>query len=195
MGFLRALFDIRFTEMITGKIIVFLYIIAMIAIALGYISSVVGAFGNGVAAGLLVLLIVGPIAALFALAYIRVILEVFIVLFRIYENTRVIAGDSGPSIMGGSPAMGGSSARPPSGPSFGGPASGPSFGGPTPSTFSGQGGPGDPPARETYTAPTRVSPVPGTVDSPITTEGEGTQAVDGPGTTYGTGTAPTDPTP
>jgi len=176
VGFLRALFDIRFTEMITGKIIVFLYVIAMIAIALGYISAVVGAFGNGVGAGLLVLLIVGPIAALFALAYIRVILEVFIVLFRIYENTRVLAGETGPSMWGGS------SARPPAGPSFGGPP---------PSAFSGQGGQGAPPAPAPYTAPTRVSPAPGTVNSPSAPEG--TQAGDGPGPTYGT--APPDPMP
>ncbi len=54
MGFLRALFDIRFREMITGKIIVFLYVIAMIAIGLAYIGAVVNGFNNGVGTGLLV---------------------------------------------------------------------------------------------------------------------------------------------
>jgi len=132
MGFLRALFDIRFREMITGKIIVFLYVIAMIAIGLAYIGAVVNGFNNGVGTGLLVLLIIGPIGSLFALAYIRVILEVFIVLFRIYENTQTMASLTSASDRDGPLTR---------------PSATPAFGYPAPSVSGRQGSDGDPAAQ------------------------------------------------
>lgn len=96
MGFLGALFDFSFTEFVTSKIISFIYILSVIGVALGYISSIISGFSQGFFVGIGAL-IIGAIIALLILAYIRVVLEFFMVLFRIYENTRIMANQSYPN--------------------------------------------------------------------------------------------------
>jgi len=95
MGFLGALFDFSFTEFVTSKIISFIYILSVIGVALGYISFIIAGFSQGFFAGIGAL-IIGAIVALLILAYVRVVLEFFMVLFRIYENTRIMANQGYP---------------------------------------------------------------------------------------------------
>jgi len=119
VSFLNALFDFSFTEFVTPKIVKFIYILSMIIVGLGYISSLIGGFAQGVGAGIAAL-IVGAIVAILVLAYIRVVLEFFMVLFRIYENTHTMANQGYP---GGSTPP--SSAYQPAGPPPGMPGGNP----------------------------------------------------------------------
>jgi len=109
-GFFASLFDFSFTSLVTTKIIKALYVISVIVIGLSSLGLVVGAVHPRAAAGrvglvcrtrgvvgaatpgrapagLVVLIIVAPLVALLWLIYTRVILELFIALFRIAENT------------------------------------------------------------------------------------------------------------
>jgi hypothetical protein len=90
MGILGALFDFSFTEFLTAQLVKFLYGLTVIGVGLAYIVVVLGSFGQGAGQGLLAL-VGGGIVALLALAYVRVVLEFVMVLFQIYENTRIIA--------------------------------------------------------------------------------------------------------
>jgi hypothetical protein len=87
IGFLASLFDMSFTAFVTPKIIKILYVLSMIAIGLGYLGFVLASFSSSVGLGLLVLVIVGPLVSLFYLAWVRVLLEIAIVFFRIHEST------------------------------------------------------------------------------------------------------------
>ena len=98
-GFLGSLFDFSFTSLVTPKIIRILYILFTIWTALiGLLILVIGFKTGGVPGGLFPLLIVEPIFVLLTLGICRVVLEAFMVLFRIYEETRKIRenGDSQP---------------------------------------------------------------------------------------------------
>ena len=89
-GFFARLFDFSFEEFITPSIIKVLFIIAMVIIGLSVLGGIIVGFmssaGLGVGA-----LIGGLIFGFFALLYARVILEVFIVFFRIRDDTEEIA--------------------------------------------------------------------------------------------------------
>ncbi len=86
-GFFGSLFDLSFTSLVATKIIKVLYVLAIIVIGLYAVFFIGAAFHNSTAAGIVVLLIVAPIFSLISLIYTRVLLEVFIALFRIMENT------------------------------------------------------------------------------------------------------------
>jgi|SRR5580704_7297255 hypothetical protein len=86
-GFFGSLFDLSFTSLIATKIIKVLYVLAIIVIGLYALVFIGAAFHDSTAAGIAVLLIVAPIFSLISLIYTRVLLEVFIALFRIMENT------------------------------------------------------------------------------------------------------------
>lgn len=86
-GFLRSLFDLSFTSLVTTKIIKMLYVLWMIVIGLLAIAFVVVAFRVNSTLGAVVLLVVAPVAALFYLVCVRVGLELVIALFRVMENT------------------------------------------------------------------------------------------------------------
>jgi hypothetical protein len=90
-GFFGALFDFTFTDFITSKMIRLLYILLIIAAGIGTIIIIVAAFAKSAAFGALTLLILGPIAFLVGVICIRVYMEIIIVLFRIAENTNIIA--------------------------------------------------------------------------------------------------------
>jgi hypothetical protein len=85
-GFLASLFDISFSSLITTKVIKVLYLLSMIIIGLLALVFVVAAFSNSVAGGIIVLLIVAPLVGLLYLIYVRVLLEIVIVIFRIMES-------------------------------------------------------------------------------------------------------------
>lgn len=86
-GFFAALFDLSFTSLVTTRIIKVLYVLAIIVIALYALFFIAAGFHQSSTDGLLVLVIGAPLFALFSLIYTRVLLEVFIALFRIMENT------------------------------------------------------------------------------------------------------------
>ncbi len=89
-GFFGRLFDLSFQEFITPSIIKILFIISMVVIALGFLGGVIFGFTQGAGTGVL-LLIGGLVYSFLMLLYVRVLLELFIVFFRIHDNTDTIA--------------------------------------------------------------------------------------------------------
>jgi hypothetical protein len=90
-GFLGSLFDFSFSSFVTPKIIKVLYVLFTIWTALVALAIlVIGFRSGGVAGGLFVLIIVEPIFILLTLGIYRVVLEAFMVVFRIYEETKKI---------------------------------------------------------------------------------------------------------
>lgn len=86
-GFLGRLFDLSFSEFITPSIIKLIFIVGIVIAALMSLA-VFAAFasqgGGSVVAGLVVAPLVFFVYVLFA----RVLSEVYLILFRIEENTR-----------------------------------------------------------------------------------------------------------
>jgi len=91
-GFFSSLFDLSFSSLVTTKIIKVLYVITLVLIGLGYVFFTVSAFAADSGAGVFVLVIVGPLLALFYTVYARVLMEIIIALFRIMESNIEIAG-------------------------------------------------------------------------------------------------------
>jgi hypothetical protein len=89
-GFFASLFDFSFTSFVTTKLIKFLYVLGILLAALGGLFLIITAFSQGVLPGLGAL-IIAPLFLLLGIMYLRVILEVLIVIFRISENTAEIA--------------------------------------------------------------------------------------------------------
>ncbi len=90
-GFVGSLFDFSFTSLVTPKIIKVLYILFTIWTALlGLSILIIGFKTGGVAGGLFTLIIVEPIFVLLTLGIYRVVLELFMVVFRIYDETKKI---------------------------------------------------------------------------------------------------------
>lgn len=85
-----ALFDMSFSRFITVSIIRILYILGMCGIVLGWFVLVIGGFSHGAAAGL-AMIIVASIVAVIDLIFLRVWLELIVVVFRIGDNTTAIA--------------------------------------------------------------------------------------------------------
>jgi Domain of unknown function (DUF4282) len=84
-GFFSALFDFSFSSFATPKIVKFVYLLATIFIALGFLSWVIGAFSASVGLGIVVL-ILGAVAALVWLAFIRMTLEIYYAVVRMSED-------------------------------------------------------------------------------------------------------------
>lgn len=91
-GFIGSLFDFSFQSFVTPKIIKMLYVLFTLWTALVAVVFLVIAFRTGgVAGGLFTLIIILPIYVLLTLGVWRVILEAFMVVFRIYEETKKIS--------------------------------------------------------------------------------------------------------
>jgi hypothetical protein len=86
--FFSALFDTSFRTFITPRIIGILYILAIIVIAVYALVAVAAGFSADAGVGIFTLVIVAPLIFFLGVLYARVLLEVFIVLFRIEQNTR-----------------------------------------------------------------------------------------------------------
>jgi hypothetical protein len=100
-GFFGALFDVSFKHFITLKFIKVIYIIVMVLIGLFALLAFLAVASNGGGgAAILVLLLLAPLALLY-LVLARISLEVIAVLFRIGENTAVLAAAQG----GGQPGQ------------------------------------------------------------------------------------------
>ena len=86
-GFFGALFDLSFTSFVTARIISVLYLVSIVVIAFYAVVFIVTAFNISSGFGAFTLLILAPLFFLVLTVYVRVLLEVVMVFFRIAENT------------------------------------------------------------------------------------------------------------
>jgi hypothetical protein len=94
-GFIGSLFDFSFSTFVTPKIIKVLYILVTIWTALLALTIlVIGFRTGGIGGGLFTLIIIEPIFILLTLGVYRVVLEAFMVVFRIYEEMKQIRENS-----------------------------------------------------------------------------------------------------
>ena len=94
-GFVGSLFDFSFNSFVTPKIVKVLYVLVTIWTALlALIVLIIGFRTGGTAGGLFTLLVIEPVFILLTLGIYRVVLEAFMVVFRIYEETRKIRENS-----------------------------------------------------------------------------------------------------
>ena len=94
-NFIRSLFDFSFRSFITGRVIPVLYVLMMIWIVVGAIFFVAAAFQFSSGLGILVLFIGAPIYLAISLIFLRVLLELIMVIFRIAENVHTLARGPG----------------------------------------------------------------------------------------------------
>jgi len=97
-GGLGDIFDFTFTKFITPTVVKVIYILVLVFLALGWIAIVIGGFSSSFAAGIGAIVFGTLFVLVWVLLYL-VILEITIVIFRIKENTDVMARNSG----GGAP--------------------------------------------------------------------------------------------
>ncbi|MDZ4198219.1 MAG: DUF4282 domain-containing protein [Kiritimatiellia bacterium] len=90
-GFISRLFDLSFTEFITTKIIKVLFILGIIGAGIGALFILGAGFASRSFGGIVLSLILTPVAFLLYVILARVWMETLIVLFRIAENTAKIA--------------------------------------------------------------------------------------------------------
>ncbi|HET6165767.1 MAG TPA: DUF4282 domain-containing protein [Marmoricola sp.] len=84
-GFFKALFDFSFSTFITPKVVKFVYVVATVLIALGWLFFLAASFASSAGAGVLVL-VVGPVVAVLYLAFIRMTLEFYLAVVRMSED-------------------------------------------------------------------------------------------------------------
>jgi uncharacterized protein DUF4282 len=89
-GFFSALLDTRFDSLITPSLVRFVYIIAMILIAIVVLVGIVAGFAESAGTGILAL-IIAPIFGLFYLIVTRLWLELVVVLFKIRDASEETA--------------------------------------------------------------------------------------------------------
>jgi Domain of unknown function (DUF4282) len=89
-GFLSALFDFGFTSFVTPKVIKVLYMLIVIGTVLSALVFTVLVFKASVAFGVLTLVFGDPLFILIVLALYRIILEFFVVTFRVAEDIRAL---------------------------------------------------------------------------------------------------------
>jgi hypothetical protein len=89
-GFFASLMDTRFDSLITPSLIRFLYVVAMIVLAIGVVAVIIAGFVNSAGSGI-VWLILAPIGALIYLILIRLWLELIVVTFKLREAAEEVA--------------------------------------------------------------------------------------------------------
>ena len=90
-SFFNRLFDLSFNTFITTSIIKVLYILCIIGAAVAALFVIVSGFAVSTGTGLIALIIGAPLTFLISVIYARVMLEMIIALFRIWENTTKMA--------------------------------------------------------------------------------------------------------
>ncbi|MGQ9589738.1 MAG: DUF4282 domain-containing protein [Planctomycetota bacterium] len=88
-GFLQTLFDLSFREFVTTRIVQILYVLGILAAALVALAMFVAGLARG-GAGILAI-VLAPLYFVLSVICIRVWLELVIVIFRISENTEILA--------------------------------------------------------------------------------------------------------
>jgi hypothetical protein len=96
-SFLGALFDFSFTSFVTTRIIKVLYVLILVLASITALIYTIVAFRLSAAFGLLTLVIGDPLFIIIVMAFWRLILEAFIVMFRVAEDIRALRerSDSG----------------------------------------------------------------------------------------------------
>lgn len=90
-GFFGRLFDFSFQEFVTPTLIKVIFGVALVVIVLSIVGAIIVGFMAGAGTG--VMAIIGSlIYGFLALLWIRVLLELTVVFFRIRESTEEIAG-------------------------------------------------------------------------------------------------------
>ncbi len=89
-GFLAALFDFSFASFVTTKIIKVVYVLIFILTLISAFIVTVSAFNASTLFGLLTLVIGDPLLIIIGMAFWRLVLESFVVVFRIAEDIHAI---------------------------------------------------------------------------------------------------------
>lgn len=103
---MKELFDLSFTRFVAPSVARIVYIVQIVVVALSYLIGVIAAFSEGIGLGLFVLVIVGPLLAVFYLVLARVGLESLIATIRTAENTAELVrlqGGNYPTAQQGTP--------------------------------------------------------------------------------------------
>lgn len=93
-GLVGLLFDFGFTDFITTKLIKVLYIVGTGLIGIFSLGLMFTSFSQGAATGIIGV-VLAPVAFLFGVAFLRVQLELVMVMFRIADSTSAMAADRG----------------------------------------------------------------------------------------------------
>jgi hypothetical protein len=96
-GFLGALFDFGFTSFVTPRVIKVLYVLIMIGTVASALVFTTMAFKVSATFGFVTLFIGDPLFIVIVMAIYRIILEFFVVAFRMAEDVRALRerGDLG----------------------------------------------------------------------------------------------------
>ena len=89
-GFFESLFDFSFTSFVTTRIIKVLYVLILIMTGLGALIFTISAFNANALFGLLTLIIGDPLFIIIVMAFWRLVLESFVVVFRIAEDVHAM---------------------------------------------------------------------------------------------------------
>ncbi len=127
-GFFKSLFDFSFSSFVTVRLIKVIYALFIAGSALLALVFVASSFRASVFAGLFTLLIIAPVLFFLYVILARVYLELVVAIFRIAENTSILAGQ-GRSLSAPMPPSSG----PPPPPPHDGPPPPPTLSGPPPS--------------------------------------------------------------
>ncbi len=84
-GFFGALFDFKFEHFVTPMIVKLVYVLALVALVLGWLILTVAGFVDSPGSGL-VLLVVGALGLIVYLAFIRMTLEFYLAIVRMSED-------------------------------------------------------------------------------------------------------------
>jgi len=102
-SFFASLFDVDFQSFITPRIVKVLYVLTMVVFGLAALVYVVWAFTESIVFGLLMLVIIAPLMFLLYLIYTRVVLELFLAIFRIMESNFELVALQRQALAGGGP--------------------------------------------------------------------------------------------
>lgn len=89
-SFLASLFDFSFTSFVTTKIIKVVYVLIFILTLISAFIFTISAFRANALIGLLTLVIGDPLFIIIGMAFWRLVLESFVVMFRIAEDIHAI---------------------------------------------------------------------------------------------------------
>lgn len=89
-GFVGSLFDFGFNSFVTPKVVKVVYVLIMAGLALAELGYLIFAFKTSMVFGIISLVILCPLTFFVYLALWRILLELFIVIFRIADDIRSI---------------------------------------------------------------------------------------------------------
>jgi hypothetical protein len=89
-GFISSLFDFGFNSFVTPKVIKVVYVLITIVLGLVALAGVAFSFRISPIFGIIDLLILAPLGFFIYLALWRIALEIFMIIFRISDDLRII---------------------------------------------------------------------------------------------------------